>query len=248
LVLDQDGDVTEIGPDQIMHSVRGSRLSRKELELAIDGDRFVMVLEDRDHASLAPAGMRPWKLERWSGHRAAILASSLPEPDYPAEILALRERLRAMAKEDQDARLAFDEVRTEAVDAGSRPEVLRIFETYGWVTKSLAGKAAANDFWLLVQHQTIDLQQRFLPALAKAAQTGEASMSHYAYLYDRVQVRLGKPQHWGTNIECKDGKPVAAPVDDPAGLDARRKELFMLPMSEYLKAGYLVELCGKANQ
>jgi len=102
-----------------------------------------------------------------------------------------------------------------------------IFSKYGWVTNSLAGKDAAHDFWLLVQHQTPEIQRRLLPALEKAAKTGNASMGDYAYLYDRVQVGLGKPQHWGSQSKCQNGKPVLESVDDPAGLDARRKELFM---------------------
>jgi hypothetical protein len=69
-------------------------------------------------------------------------------------------------------------------------EVLRIFSNYGWVTNSLAGKDAAHDFWLLIQHQTPEIQRRLLPALEKAAETGNAAMGDYAYLYDRVQVGL----------------------------------------------------------
>src|SRR6266403_1081763 len=170
---------------------------------------------------IAQEGMRPWNLERASDGDAIILASSLSEPRYPEEIRVLREQLRAMVKDEQDARLAFDEARIEAEDAKNRPEVLRIFSRYGWVTNSLAGKDAAHDFWLLIQHQTPEIQGRLLPALEKAAETGNAAMGDYAYLYDRVQVGLGRPQHWGTQTHCEDGKPVMAPVDDPAGLDAR---------------------------
>jgi hypothetical protein len=86
-----------------------------------------------------------------------------------------------MVKEEQDARLAFNEARTEAADAKNRPEVLRIFDRYGCVTYSLAGKDAAHNFWLLVQHQGLEIQQRLLPSLEKAAKEGNASMSNYAY-------------------------------------------------------------------
>lgn len=54
-------------------------------------------------------------------------------------------------------------------------------------------------------------------------------MSDYAYLYDRVQKGLNKPQHWGTQTKCEKSKPVLYPVDDPSSLDMRRKELFMPP-------------------
>ena len=36
----------------------------------------------------------------------------------------------------------------------------------------------------------------------------EASKVNYAYLYDRVMLGQGKPQHWGTQGRCKDGKAI----------------------------------------
>jgi Family of unknown function (DUF6624) len=246
LVIDQDGAVTDIGADQVTLPVQKSHLRSGRLELTIDGDPFVLTLKSHQRAVLALEGFRPWNLQRVSAGSAVILASSLPERSYPEEIRVLREQLRAMAKEDQDARLAFDEARMEAGDAKNRPEVLRIFDKYGWVRNSLAGKDAAHNFWLLVQHQPPEIQRRLLPALKKAAKSGDAAMTDYAYLYDRVQVGRGKPQHWGTQINCEVGKPVLAPVDDPTGLDARRKKLFMQPVREYLKGDYLAKICAKA--
>lgn len=243
LSIDQDGAITSIGPAQVTLAVQRAKVHGKEVELTID-DRFVMVLEDRDRATLALEGLRPWMVTRVPAGSTVMLASRMKTPDYPRAIRALRRRLRAMVKEEQEARLAFDEARIAAADAKNQPEVLGIFARYGWVTNSRAGRDAAHDFWLLVQHQTPAIQRRLLPALADAAQHGDASMSDYAYLYDRVQVGLGKPQRWGSQTSCQDGKPVLAAVEDPAGLDARRKELFMPPIAEYLKIDYLVKACS----
>ena len=243
-----------MGPDQTTLPVQKATLNGRQLELTIDGDRFAMLREGRDRASLVMeadtpggfAGMQPWHLERAAG-ADVVLATQLPEPEYPPEIRTLRGQLHAMVKEDQDARMAFDLPRMEAADEKNRAEVLRIFDRYGWVTKSLAGKDASHNFWLLVQHQTPEIQQRMLPALEKAAKGGDASMSDYAYLYDRVQMGLGKPQHWGTQAKCENGKPVLYPVDDPAGVDARRKELFLPPVAEYLRMDYLVKSCAQSG-
>ncbi len=81
----------------------------------------------------------------------------------------------------------------------------------------------------------------------QAAKSGDASMSNYAYLYDRVQVGLGKPQRWGTQAKCEAGKPVLSPVEDLAGLDARRKQLFMMPVQKYLESEYMVKFCAKTG-
>lgn len=248
LTIDQEGDVTSLGSDQVNLPIQNAILSGGQLELTIDDDRFVLTLQNHDQALLVTEGMRPWHLERTTDGDKVILATRLPEPAYAQEIRALREHLRAMVAQDQEARLAFNEARMEAADVQNRTEVLRVFERYGWVTNSLAGRDAAHNFWLLVQHQIPEIQQRLLPALGKAAKDGNASMSDYAYLYDRVQMGLDKPQHWGTQAKCEKGKPVLYPVDDLAGLDARRKELFMPSVREYLQMDYLVKLCAQQGR
>jgi hypothetical protein len=248
LTIDQDGVATTIGPGQVQFPIQKAAFNGGPLELTIDGDQYVMTMEDHDRALLdvQVAGIRPWRLDRSPDGSKVTLATSLPEQEYPEEIRALRQQLRSMVTEDQDVRLAFNLTRMEAVDTKNRPEVLRIFERYGWVTNSLAGKDAAHDFWLLVQHQTPEIQQRFLPALEKAARDGNASMSDDAYLYDRVQMGLGKPQHWGSAAKCENGKPVLYPVDDPAGLEARRKELFLMSIREYLQSDMMLKFCAQA--
>ncbi len=248
LRINQEGDFTSIGAQQVTLPVQKSRTDSGQLELFIDDDRFVMTRDDRDHASIVLEGMRPWMLERAAERSKVLLAKSLQQPKYAKNIRELRTQLSNLVKQDQDARLAFDEARMKVADAKCRPELIRMFSRYGWVTNSLAGKAAAHNFWLLVQHQEPELQQRFLPALENASHNGDASMSDYAYLYDRVQVGQGKQQRWGTQVECREGKPELPPVEDPASLNARRKDLFLLPIGEYLKSDYLVKLCAQTKK
>jgi hypothetical protein len=243
LSIDSDGEVIALGPDQIIQPVQRAKLKNDQLELVIDGDSYVMALQGSNQASLVMQGTRPLPLERIADGKAVVLASSLAEPDYPQEIRELREHLRAMLKEDQEARQAFADARIEETDVKNRPQVLAIFDRYGWVTYSLAGREAEYIFWVLVQHQKVEIWQRFLPALEKAAKSGDASMRHYVSLYDGLQRSMGKPQRWGTQTICVNGKPGLYEVDDPAGLDARRKELFMQPVNEFLKTEYLVKLC-----
>jgi hypothetical protein len=248
LSINQDGDVTAIEPGEVAQPVEKTRINNGALTLSIDGDQFHMRLADGDRATLAIESFRPWKIERVPPGTQVTLATKLMEPDYPPNIRELRRNLRSMVTADQEARMAFDEKRQAEMDRKHRGFVLRIFDQYGWVTHSLAGKDAAHDFWLLVQHQEPEMQRRMLPALEQAARRNDASMSDYAYLYDRVQIGVGKPQRWGTQVKCEAGKPVLSPVEDPANLDARRKELFMMPIADYLRMDYLRQFCAKSKQ
>ena len=72
--------------------------------------------------------------------------------------------------------------------------------------------------------------------MQRAVAAGEASQSNYVLLYDRVMKGEGKPQHWGTQTSCVNGEAVLDPVDDPAGLEQRRRELYLQPLDTYLKS------------
>jgi len=240
---DQDG-ISEISGGQTTLRAGKFELKAGKLELTIDGDRFVMTLDGADRASLATEEWGTWKLERVPAGTQVVLSDSL----YDEEIVALQEQLAAMVKEDQEARFAYDMARIRAADDKFRPEVLRLYGKYGWITWSLAGKTAAYNFWLLVQHQTPAIQERLLPAMEKAVRQHDASASDYTLLYDAVQVNAGKPQHWGNKIKCVNGKPEIYPVDDPAGLDQRRKDLGLIPMPEYLANEYIVKSCQASGR
>jgi hypothetical protein len=244
LEVSADGEVTAMGGKEATSQFKKIELGKGQLILSGEDAPLTMTLKDANHATMGPFGIPAFKLERVPAGETVVLATSLPVQTYPPEIERLRAQLKAMVKEEQDARLAFDGARMKATDDKNRPEVLRIFEKYGWPKSSAVGSDAAFDFWLLVQHQTPEIQRRLLPEMEKAANAGETSMSNYAYLYDRVQVGLGKPQHWGSQTRCENGKPVLSPVDNPAGLDERRKELGMQPMADYLKNEYIVKSCA----
>jgi hypothetical protein len=236
----QDGTMTAGGIEYVTGEPETTAVEPRALKF-ING--VVLTLVDDRHATLTLAPqIHPLQLVRMPDGETVQMATLR---EWSPEIQSLRQELVALVKEDQDARNAFDDKRIVAADTHARSEVVRIMDKYGWVTKSLAGSDAAHDFWLLMQHQDLALQQRGLTAMKKATDSSDASKSDYAYLYDRVQSNLGKPQHWGTQTQCTGGGPVVLPVDDPAGLDARRAELGLMPEADYLKNEYLVRACGK---
>ncbi len=247
--FNQDGDFSKISGETREYELKNLTIGGQRLEFAFDGERHSLTMADRDHALLLPLEedypLPPWKLER-ADQESARVADSWPKVKYPAEIVALQKRLHGMVAVDQKARMAakvsFPEM--ERIDRSHLAEILRIHEKYGWPRISAMGREASHDYWLLVQHQGPEVQQKILPDLQRAAESGEASKSDFAYLYDRVQVGLGKPQRWGTQVSCKQGKPVLDAVEDAAGLDQRRKDLAMMPIERYMKMDYLVRMCA----
>lgn len=55
-----------------------------------------------------------------------------------------------------------------------------------------------NAIWLIVDHAGLKFQKKYLPIIEKAAQKELINAGNYAVLTDRIRMREGKPQKYGT--------------------------------------------------
>ncbi len=149
------------------------------------------------------------------------------------------ELLRRMEK-DQAARRARDTAAWQAADAENLPWLKQVIAEAGWPTASLVGEDGALAAWLLVQHADRDprFQRQCLGLLTAAAEQGEASPAHVAYLTDRVLLAEGKQQEYGTQAIGRESGWAARNLRDPADVDERRARAGLRPLAEYL-AGML---------
>jgi hypothetical protein len=169
---------------------------------------------------------------------------ALPDPDSALDT-ELRDELIRLGMADQTARLGFDvETASDSgrlrivlgIDSSLTNRLRRIVAERGWPGRSLVGREAADAAFLIVQHSPSDAFQReMLPLLQTAADSGEAGTADVALLTDRVRTHEGKPQVYGTQFRIVDGGLEPFPIEDPAGLDARRQRAGLLPMAEYVK-------------
>ncbi|MEU8134935.1 DUF6624 domain-containing protein [Streptodolium elevatio] len=120
---------------------------------------------------------------------------------------ALRTELLARRDRDQQAREALspapsDEewARVTAVDVDNTPWIMAVITERGWPGRSMVGEDGATAAWLLVQHAPLDEQLTALPLLAAAVARGEAAFRDLAWLLDRVRMRLGLPQVFGSQF------------------------------------------------
>jgi len=168
---------------------------------------------------------------------------ALSDPDSVLDT-ELRDELVRLGMADQTVRLGFD-VETASdtarlrvvlgIDSSLTNRLRRIIAERGWPGRSLVGRDAADAAFLIVQHSPSDAFQReMLPLLQAAADSGEAGAADVALLTDRVRTHDGKPQLYGTQFRIVDGGLEPFPIEDPAGLDARRQRVGLLPMAEYV--------------
>jgi DNA-binding transcriptional MerR regulator len=132
-----------------------------------------------------------------------------------------------------------------AAQARAFAERLDAIERHGWPGASLVGEDGAAAAWAIAQHADEERDdeaprsERWLPQLRDAVARGDALPVHYAALCDRVLLRQGSPQRFGTLVEptsASDGWQLREPVERRDDLDDRRAALGLEPIAGFLAA------------
>lgn len=107
----------------------------------------------------------------------------------------------------------------------------------GWPKISQVGQEASSAAWLLVQHADHDplFQLRALRLMEPLVAEKEVSPQNYAYLYDRIMLKLKGAQRYATQVMCQEGVRAPLPLEDEASLDRHRNEMGLPPVSEYIE-------------
>jgi hypothetical protein len=157
-----------------------------------------------------------------------------------------REQLADRGKTDQAVREGFgvggviDSAQVAAMmrtDSANTTWLKNWVARWGWPTSAQVGREAVMSAFLIVQHAVHDtaFMRAMLPEIEQARRRGDLDGGAVALLTDRVEVKAGHPQIYGTQLSLKDGRWVLDPIADSAGVDARRKAMGLPPMAEYLR-------------
>lgn len=127
--------------------------------------------------------------------------------------------------------------RMDSADRVHSARLRELVQRHGWPTARRVGAEAAEAAFLVVQHASHDrpLQRDFLAHLERSYAEGEGDGQALALLTDRLRLADGRPQLYGTQASIENGQVVIEPIEDEAGVDARRARLGMPPMAEYIR-------------
>lgn len=116
-------------------------------------------------------------------------------------------------------------------------KVTGILDKYGWVGSDKVGGQANQTLFLVIQHSDLSTQQKYLPMMREAVKNKNASGSSLALLEDRVALREGKHQIYGSQIgyDNETNKSYVLPLQDPDHVDERRASVGLSPLAEYVK-------------
>lgn len=113
----------------------------------------------------------------------------------------------------------------------------QIVKEAGWPTADLVGKEGASAaFFLLKNSESFELQRELFPVIVEAVKKGEIEKADFAAFVDRLRVRVGLKQLFGTQATIVKGFLVLYPIVDEAHVDARRTQYNLPPLDTYLRS------------
>ena len=131
---------------------------------------------------------------------------------------------------DQGARSGGNYDMQEA-DSVCLQAVMSLIDKCGFPSKAEVGEKGIDAIWLVFQHSAPGIMAYYYPRLMQATEAGEIRMTSMALMQDRMLMRHGLRQIYGSQI-TNDG---LYPVHDPENLNKRRAEIGLQPIEEYLE-------------
>lgn len=115
--------------------------------------------------------------------------------------------------------------------------VTKILDERGWLGANIVGASGNQTLFLVIQHADLQTQLKYLPMMRKAVAQGNAHASSLALLEDRVALRQGNRQIYGSQIHTdkETGELYVAPLIEPDYVNERRAKVGLEPIEEYIK-------------
>jgi hypothetical protein len=114
--------------------------------------------------------------------------------------------------------------------------VSKILDEGGWPDKKRIGKRGTSTLFLVIQHANQKTQEKYLPMIKDAVVNNNLPKRQFAMFYDRLILRRGEKQIYGTQLAMNDESktPYILPLKDPNNVDERRAEMGLNTMQENL--------------
>ena len=159
--------------------------------------------------------------------------------------------LESIQKDDQNYRLQLKETKEKfganssqllgvwkiiaEKDSLNLIKVTAILDKQGWLGADVIGEEGNYTLFLVIQHSPVETQEKYLPMMRQAVKNGNAAAGSLALLEDRVLLRQGKKQIYGSQIitDPNTGKDTLYPIEDFPNVDKRRAAVGLQPLEEY---------------
>lgn len=188
--------------------------------------------------------------KRWNELISIVKSNKVEaEKDFDKPLVAI---LDAIYKEDQGYRRQIGEIEEKygrdsdemqahwktinEKDSINLIQIKKILDDRGWLGPSIIGGEGNSTLFLVIQHSDLETQVKYLPMMREAVKTGNASASGLALLEDRVALRQGHRQIYGSQIgrDQETGEYFVSPLIEPENVDKRRAEVGLGTLADYI--------------
>jgi hypothetical protein len=126
--------------------------------------------------------------------------------------------------------------RCRETDSLNLIKVNDIIFRYGWPGEDIIGWAGNSTLWTVIQHSTLENQEKYLPIMREAVKNGKARPAQLALLEDRILVSKGKEQIYGSQARTDSlGVYKLYPIEDERNVNKRRFSAGLGPLQWYAK-------------
>jgi hypothetical protein len=115
-------------------------------------------------------------------------------------------------------------------------KVTKILDERGWLGADVIGNQGNSTLFLVIQHSDSTTQEKYLPMMRDAVINGNAKGSSLALLEDRVALKKGEKQIYGSQIgrDQETGEYYVLPLIDPDNVNLRRAEVGLGAIQDYI--------------
>lgn len=164
----------------------------------------------------------------------------------------LQKELLTIGYDDQEARqeyvkigntLGWKHVKIDSLkkvivykDSINLIKVKNILAKHGWVGEKVVGIEASSTLFMVLQHANLETQKEYLPMLQEAVKKGSAKASSMAMMVDRIAIREGKKQIYGSQIarSPETEEYYVLPLENPEMVNTRRQEVGLGTIQDYV--------------
>lgn len=149
---------------------------------------------------------------------------------YRSQFYQTREKYGQKSKELKE----LDSLQT-VLDIENKRKLENIVQKYGWPGITLIGFETSYSLFLIIQHQDVEVQLKYLPLIQEKFEQGELIIGTYQMLMDRISMRQNSEQLYGTQT-CYDfetKKYYLCPLFNPDSINER---LYNLGLGSFEKS------------
>jgi hypothetical protein len=170
--------------------------------------------------------------EKFNKELAALLDTIyFLDQKYRIECMKMNE---AFGEDSEEGKSACKVMRK--TDSINLMELEKILDEHGWLGVDVVGASGNTALWLVIQHSSQEVQEKYLPMMREAVSQGKALPCHLALLEDRVAVGQGKKQMYGSqpDTDPDTGEYCVSSLEDPENVDERRLDVGLDKLGEYM--------------